>query len=51
MKDVILGRVGHVREIANATLFLACDESSYVNATDLFVDGGQVACTVGPWAT
>lgn len=45
-KDVMLGRVGHVREIANSTLFFACDESSYCTATHLMVDGGQTPCTI-----
>jgi NAD(P)-dependent dehydrogenase (short-subunit alcohol dehydrogenase family) len=34
------GRFAEVREIANAALFLAGDESSYVNATSFMVDGG-----------
>jgi len=45
-KDVMMKRVGHVREIANATLFFACDESSYCTGTHLMVDGGQTPCTV-----
>lgn len=44
--DVMMGRVGHVREIANSTLFFACDESSYCTGTDLVVDGGQVPMTI-----
>jgi NAD(P)-dependent dehydrogenase (short-subunit alcohol dehydrogenase family) len=34
------GRFAEVREIATAALFLACDDSSYVNATTFMVDGG-----------
>lgn len=45
-KDVILQRVGNVREVANATLFFASEESSYCTATHLMVDGGQTPCTV-----
>ena len=34
------------REIANATLFYACSESSYCTGGHLMVDGGQASCTV-----
>jgi NAD(P)-dependent dehydrogenase (short-subunit alcohol dehydrogenase family) len=40
MVHVPMGRFAHVDEIANAVLFLASDESSYVNATTFVVDGG-----------
>jgi len=42
-RDVMLGRVGTVREIANATLFFASAESSYCTAAHLMVDGGQTS--------
>ncbi len=35
-----MGRFARPQEIANAALFLASDESSYVNATAFLVDGG-----------
>jgi NAD(P)-dependent dehydrogenase (short-subunit alcohol dehydrogenase family) len=40
MVHVPMGRFAHADEIANAVLFLASDESSYVNATTFLVDGG-----------
>ncbi|MCC5661781.1 glucose 1-dehydrogenase [Nostoc sp. XA010] len=36
-----LGRVGTPNEIAKAVVFLASDDSSFVNGIELFVDGGM----------
>lgn len=43
-----MGRLAHPREIVNAALFLASDESSYVNAATFVVDGGLSAAYVTP---
>jgi NAD(P)-dependent dehydrogenase (short-subunit alcohol dehydrogenase family) len=45
---VPMGRFAHAEEIANAALFLASDESSYVNATTFLVDGGISAAYTTP---
>ncbi|MDQ1470637.1 MAG: hypothetical protein QOJ99_2117 [Bryobacterales bacterium] len=39
----MLNRVGDVREVANAILFLASDEASFITGTHLMVDGGRIA--------
>jgi 3-oxoacyl-[acyl-carrier protein] reductase len=36
-------RMGMTADIANACLFLASNEASYINGTTLSVDGGLVA--------
>jgi NAD(P)-dependent dehydrogenase (short-subunit alcohol dehydrogenase family) len=43
-----MGRLAKPREIVNAALFLASDESSYVNAAAFLVDGGLTAAYVTP---
>ena len=43
-----MGRMAKPREIVNAALFLASDESSYVNAATFLVDGGLTAAYVTP---
>jgi NAD(P)-dependent dehydrogenase (short-subunit alcohol dehydrogenase family) len=42
------GRLGTPREIVNAALFLASDESSFVNGAAFVVDGGITAAYVTP---
>src|SRR6202023_734292 len=45
---VPIGRFADAREIASAALFLASDESSYVNATTFLVDGGLSSAYTTP---
>ncbi|QBR91102.1 3-oxoacyl-ACP reductase [Nocardioides euryhalodurans] len=45
---VPMGRFGEPREMANAVLFLASDESSFITASSFLVDGGISGAYVTP---
>ncbi len=43
LKEVPMNRFGLVEEVANAVLFLASEEASYITGAELPVDGGLTA--------
>jgi NAD(P)-dependent dehydrogenase (short-subunit alcohol dehydrogenase family) len=45
---VPIGRLAEASEVARAALFLASDESSYVNGATFLVDGAITAAYVTP---
>jgi NAD(P)-dependent dehydrogenase (short-subunit alcohol dehydrogenase family) len=46
-KGIPLGRLGNPLEVANAVLFLASDESSFIQAGEIVVDGGATGAAMG----
>jgi NAD(P)-dependent dehydrogenase (short-subunit alcohol dehydrogenase family) len=43
MAAIPMGREGQPIEVANAVLFMASDEASYITGAELMVDGGFTA--------
>ena len=48
MVHVPMGRFAEAAELANAALFLASDEASYITASTFLVDGGLAGAYVTP---
>jgi NAD(P)-dependent dehydrogenase (short-subunit alcohol dehydrogenase family) len=48
LEHLPMGRLAQAKEIAQGALFLASDESSYVNGATFLVDGGLTAAYVTP---
>jgi NAD(P)-dependent dehydrogenase (short-subunit alcohol dehydrogenase family) len=49
-RQIPLGRGGAPEEVAQACVFLASDDASYITGATLFVDGGQMASKFGTWS-
>lgn len=48
-RHIPLGRGGEPEEVADAVMFLASDNASYITGATLLVDGGQMAAKFGTW--
>jgi NAD(P)-dependent dehydrogenase (short-subunit alcohol dehydrogenase family) len=46
-KAIPMGRIGDPAEVANAVLFLASHESSFIQASEIVVDGGAIGAPLG----
>lgn len=46
-RGIPLGRMGDPLEVANAVVFLASDESSFIQATEIVIDGGATGAPMG----
>ena len=42
-RRILMGRVGQASEVANAVAFLLSDKASYITASELVVDGGNLS--------
>jgi NAD(P)-dependent dehydrogenase (short-subunit alcohol dehydrogenase family) len=49
-RAIPLGRGGLPDEVAQACVFLASPQASYITGATLFVDGGQMASKFGTWS-
>jgi NAD(P)-dependent dehydrogenase (short-subunit alcohol dehydrogenase family) len=49
-RHIPLGRGGEADEVAQAIVFLASRNASYITGATLFVDGGQMASKFGTWS-
>ena len=43
-KSVPLGRMSEPEDVANAAVFLASDEASFITGVNMPVDGGEIGC-------
>ena len=48
-RHIPLGRGGSPEDVAQACVFLASGQASYITGATLFVDGGQMASKFGTW--
>jgi NAD(P)-dependent dehydrogenase (short-subunit alcohol dehydrogenase family) len=47
VEEIPVGRIGRPEDIGNAVVFLASDAASYINGTELTIDGGQTQIYAG----